>query len=265
MIANIKTNLSTFPVHLYYGILTGANSVFIINKSIANSLIASDAKNKEIIKPILRGKDIFRYYARFAEVYLINVHNGIKNLNIPPINIYNYPTLKTYLETFGSSFKYRGEQGNNWWNLRNCAYMSEYLKPKILYSDIVQDRGKFYYDEDGYYTNDTAFMISGDKLKYLLAVLNSTIFTYIYRKYYSGGGLGENGLRYKKEFLLQVPIPEADKITQDKIEKLVDQIITKKKSDCKSDVTDIEKMIDGIVYRLYGLTDAEIKIIEQNI
>ncbi len=257
IISQVKTTLASFPVQLNYGILTGANPVFIIDEGTAQHLISLDEKNKEVIKPILRGKDISRYSAKFAGVYLINTHNGVKSLNIPPINIKNYPTLKRYFESFGVDFKLRGEQGDNWWNLRNCAFILEYTKPKILYSDIVQDRGKFYYDEEGYYANDTAFMISGKQLKYLIAILNSTVFTYIYKKFYSGGGLGESGLRYKKEFLLQVPIPKADMSTQIEIENIVDKIIALKKEAFNSDVSELEDEIDDIVCKLYGLSDVD--------
>lgn len=66
----------------------------------------------------------------------------------------------------------------------------KYLKPKIIYADIVQDTGKFYLDEDGYFTNDTAFLISGDNLHYLLGILNSKAFTFFYKNFYCGGALG---------------------------------------------------------------------------
>ena len=156
------------------------------------------------------GKDILSYGAVFNNVYLLCLHNGVKKKGIPPIKISDYPTLEPYLRSFGDNFYNRGEQGDEWYNLRNCAYIEDFEHPKILYSDIVNDKGRFYYNEKSFYSNDTAFMISSDTpndLKFLTAILNSTLFTYCYRNFYSGGGLGKKGLRYKKEFIRTVPIP----------------------------------------------------------
>ena len=152
-IEQIETRLSDFNVELNYGILTGANKTFILSKEKAQELINLDYKNQELIKPILRGKDLERYSAKFNNVYLLCTHNGVKSENIPPVDIRNdYPTLIPYFESFGDDFKNRGEQGDTYFNLRNCAYIMKYLIPKIIYADIVQETGKFYLDEDGYYT-----------------------------------------------------------------------------------------------------------------
>jgi hypothetical protein len=260
----IKTRLPDFKVKLNYGILTGANKTFLLNKNTADYLISLDEKNRDLIKPILRGQDIFRYYAEFDNKYLLNIHNGVKSKAIPAINLNEYPTIIKYLETFGNEFKTRGEQGDNWYNLRNCAYIMDYEKPKILYSDIVQERGKFYYDENNFYTNDTAFMIIGEHLKYLVAILNSSIFSFLYKHFYSGGGLGEKGLRFKKEFLLTTPIPNADSFQEQNIVSLVNQILEAKQADPQADTSALEAQIDQLVYELYGLTQEEIDIIEGN-
>ena len=261
-IEKIKTHLSDFNVELDYGILTGANKTFILSKEKAEKLISLDSKNKEVIKPILRGKDLERYGAHFNDVYLLCTHNGVKSENIPPVNVErDYPTLMSYFESFGEDFKNRGEQGDNFYNLRNCAYIMKYLKPKIIYADIVQETGKFYLDEEGYFTNDTAFLISGDNLHYLLGILNSKAFTFFYRNFYCGGVLGNKGLRYKRDFLLKVPIPSATPAQQKPIIDLVDQILAVKKADNTADTTELEKQIDALVYKLYGLTDEEIRSI----
>ena len=260
----IKTRLPDFKVKLNYGILTGANKTFLLNKNTADYLISLDEKNRDLIKPILRGQDIFRYYAEFDNKYLLNIHNGVKSKAIPAINLNEYTTIIKYLETFGNEFKTRGEQGDNWYNLRNCAYIMDYEKPKILYSDIVQERGKFYYDENNFYTNDTAFMIIGEHLKYLVAILNSSIFSFLYKHFYSGGGLGEKGLRFKKEFLLTTPIPNADSFQEQNIVSLVNQILEAKQADPQADTSALEAQIDQLVYELYGLTQEEIDIIEGN-
>ena len=238
----------------------------ILAKEIAQELINLDYKNQELIKPILRGKDLERYSAKFSNVYLLCTHNGVKSENIPAIDIKNdYLTLIPYFESFGDEFKNRGEQGDTYFNMRNCAYIMKYLTPKIIYADIVQDTGKFYLDEDGYYTNDTAFMIVGDNLHYLTAILNSKAFTFFYKNFYCGSALGNKGLRYKRDFLLSVPIPFTNQEIESRLVQLVKKISKIKKNNCKANTIELEVDIDNIVYDIYGLSDAEIKIIEQSI
>ena len=262
-IEQIETRLSDFNVELNYGVLTGANKTFILSKEKAQELINLDYKNQELIKPILRGKDLERYSAKFNNVYLLCTHNGVKSENIPPIDIRNdYPTLIPYFESFGDDFKNRGEQGDTYFNLRNCAYIMKYLIPKIIYADIVQETGKFYLDEDGYYTNDTAFMIVGENLHYLTGILNSKAFTFFYKNFYCGSALGNKGLRYKRDFLLSVPIPLADQETESKIIELVNKVINTKKNNSKISTIEWENDIDNLVYYLYGLTEEEIRVVE---
>ena len=263
-IEEIKTHLSDFDVELDYGILTGANKTFILSKEKADELCSLDKKNKEIIKPILRGKDLEKYSATFNNIYLLCTHNGVKSENIPPINVEkDYPTLLQYFESFGDDFKNRGEQGDNYYNLRNCAYIMKYLEPKIIYADIVQDTGKFYLDEDGYFTNDTAFLISGKNLVYLLGILNSKAFTFFYKNFYCGGALGDKGLRYKRDFLLKVPVPIASKDFYKKIVDLVGKIRAIKKEKPSSDTTVLESELDETIYDLYGLDEKEKLIIRK--
>ena len=259
----IHSHLTDFNVELNYGILTGANKVFILSKETAEELITLDEKNKEVIKPIYRGKDIDRYHASFSDVYLLCTHNGVKSLNIPPINVEEkYPTLLPYFESFGDKFKNRGEQGNRFYNLRNCAYIMKYNHPKIIYADIVQDTGKFYYDDEGYYTNDTAFLISGDNLHYLLGILNSKAFTFIYKHFFCGSALGNKGLRYKRDFLLRVPVPTANKKEYDLIVKNVKDALLLKKEKPSQSILAVENSIDLIVYHLYNLTYDEVLIVD---
>ena len=132
----------------------------------------------------------------------------------------------------------------------------------VIYADIVQDQGKFYYDEDKYYTNDTAFIISGDNLKYLVGVLNSKAFTFVYKNFYCGSSLGKKGLRFKRDFLLKVPIPFGNVKQIDEITALVDIIFKNKRSNHNFDSKQQEINIDFIAYQLYGLTYDEILIVD---
>ena len=249
--------LLDYDVELYYGILTGANKVFILDEIKKEELLKLDSETKNFIKPILRGKDIEKYKANFQGYYLLNLHNGIPNRS-NPVTLDKESKLYKYLESYGEEFINRGEKGENWYNLRSCNYIDIYEKVKIIYSDIVQNSGKFYLDSENYYTNDTAFLIYHQDvgfLKYLVGILNTDIVHRIYLLYYSGGKLGDKGLRYKKEFISKIPIPNKNKL----IIKLVEEIIELKK--LNKDTQDLEDRIDEMVYDLYGLTEEEKELV----
>jgi len=254
-------------VELNYGILTGANPVFILDKEKYNLFISKNPNISKYIVPILRGKDLDRFGYVFNNFYLLNLHNGIKEKGIQPItlNPIEDVDLLEYLDSFGVNFKNRGEQGVNWYNLRSCNYIDKYKLPKILYADISNDTGKFIFDENGFYTNDTAFMIyHTDKkyLKYLVAVLNSKAANFLYLNFYCGGILGKSGIRFKKEFLSLLPIPNISVDQQLPLITLVNQILSAKKENPAADTSELEREIDKLVYELYGLTEEEIGVIE---
>jgi type II restriction/modification system DNA methylase subunit YeeA len=84
-------------------------------------LIAKDPKSAEIIRPILRGRDIKRYSYEFADLWLINTHNGIRNKGIPPVDINQYPAIKAHLDKYYPKISKRYDKGDTAYNLRNCA------------------------------------------------------------------------------------------------------------------------------------------------
>jgi hypothetical protein len=208
IIENNHSNIKDSNYKLYYGILTGANPVFIIDEKLKNQLTIKDKRNEQIIKPLLRGQDLEKFTYNFSGKYLISSCSKVPKENIKSIRIdRDYPSLMQYFEQFGDKFKNRGEKGEFWYNLRSCNYIKEFDKPKIIYADIVQDEGKFYYDTQGFYTNDTAFIIRGKNLKSLTVILNSLLIDFSYKNFYAGGGLGGSGIRYKKEFIERIPLP----------------------------------------------------------
>jgi len=102
--------------------LTGCNEAFIISKEKRDELVKISPKSADIIRPILRGRDIARYQANFADLYLINTHNGIPAKNVPPVDIKKYPAIKAHLDQFWDKIKDRDDQGITPYNLRSCAY-----------------------------------------------------------------------------------------------------------------------------------------------
>jgi len=150
-------------------------------------------------------------------------------------------------------------------------YYPEFEKEKVVWQEIVREPS-FAYDENGMYIEATGFIMTGQDLKYLLGLLNSRPVSYLFKKFYSGGGLGEEGYRYKKEFLQRLPIPpinNQNKSLVDQIVKNVNQILSLTQSpdyetskEKQAKVKEFEKEIDRLVYELYGLTEEEIKLIE---
>lgn len=108
--------------------LTGCNDAFIIDTAKKDELIAADPKSAEIIRPILRGKDIKRYAYNFAGEWIINAHNGVKDTGLARINIDDYPAVKAHLDNFYDRLEKREDKGDTPYNLRNCAYMDFFFK-----------------------------------------------------------------------------------------------------------------------------------------
>ncbi len=275
---SVGTPLKDWDIQIYRGILTGANEAFIIptekREEILNACKTQEERKRTetLIKPILRGKDIKRYSYEWADLWVINTHNGYtSNLKskIPPIDIEKYPALKSHLDSHWDTIATRSDQGDTPYHLRNCAYLEDFEKEKIVYGEIVQEP-RFYLDngecELGYfYAEATSFILTGEHLHYLLGMLHSKLITFAFKTFYAGGGLGESGYRYKKAFIERLPIPKITPQNQELAREITDcakQILTLKEKDPKANTQQLEKEIDALVYQLYNLTDEEIKIIE---
>lgn len=282
---NIGTPLKDWGIQINYGIKTGCNEAFIIPTEKRDEILKNcdDAQKDErgmserertieLIKPILRGKDIKRYSYEWADLWVINTHNGYTSAfksKIPPIDIEKYPAIKAHLDSHYDAIVTRSDQGDTPYNLRNCTYLEDFEKEKIVYGEIVQEP-RFYLDNGecelgGFYAEATSFILTGEHLRYLLGMLHSKLITFAFKTFYAGGGLGESGYRYKKAFIERLPIPKITTKNQelaDKIIALVDKILQSKAKDPKANTQELEKEIDALVYQLYNLTDEEIKTIE---
>ncbi len=279
------TPLKDWGIQINYGIKTGCNEAFIIPTEKRDAILkncddvqkdergmSERERTKKLIKPILRGKDIKRYSYEWADLWVINTHNGYTSAfksKIPPVDIEKYPAIKAHLDSHYDAITTRSDQGDTPYNLRNCAYLEDFEKEKIVYGEIVQEP-RFYLDNGecglgGFYAEATSFILTGEHLHYLLGMLHSKLITFAFKTFYAGGGLGESGYRYKKAFIERLPIPKITEKNQelaDKIIALVDKILQAKEKDPKANTQGLEKEIDALVYQLYNLTDEEIKIIE---
>ncbi len=275
---SVGTPLKDWGIQINYGIKTGCNEAFIVptekREEILNACKTQEERERTeaLIKPILRGKDIKRYSYEWAHLWVINTHNGYTSAlksKIPPIDIEKTPATKAHLDSHYDIIAARCDQGDTPYHLRNCAYLEDFEKEKIVYGEIVQEP-RFYLDNGecqlGYfYTEATSFILTGEHLCYLLGMLHSKLITFAFKTFYAGGGLGESGYRYKKAFIERLPIPKITPQNQELADKITDgakQILALKEKDPKANTQGLEKEIDALVYQLYNLTDEEIKIIE---
>ena len=282
--------LGEWNVEINRGVLTGLNDAFIIDKERYNELVEKDRKNKEILVPLLRGQDIRRYEINYKDLYLINTHNGYKfnDEKIPEIKINDYPSIKEYLNEFEPALSKRGDKGKTPYNLRNCAYLEEFNKEKIVYGQISKIP-KFSYDLSKFILNDTAFIITGEKLKYLLVMLNSNLIWKATMLFYSGIVLS-SGIKLGKNSISKIPIivPTqeqeeyltnlADKMLESKeklskLNKLLELAINDKNYEMQLElkekienlnekILDTDYAIDSYVYDMYGITAEERALIE---
>ena len=257
-IKNNKT-LKDYNININRGITTGLNEAFIIDENTKNELIKKDKNSQKLIKKLVRGRDINRYFCNFSNLYFINTHNGIKEKNIPAINIKDYPAIKKHLDKYYKELEIRQDKGATPYNLRNCTYIEDFEKPKIIYQEICKE-ASYTFDEEGCFLSNNAYMMTSDNynLKLLLGLLNSKLYWWFFTK--NNIALGSSAIRMLAMYIEILPIPEVNSKTTNKIARLVDDIIILKKQD--KDTTALEKNIDEIVYSLYGLNDEEIKIIE---
>ncbi|MEM3499890.1 MAG: TaqI-like C-terminal specificity domain-containing protein [Candidatus Bilamarchaeaceae archaeon] len=283
-IEHIGKPLKEWDVKIYRGILTGLNEAFIINTETRNKILA-DCRNEEerrltekIIKPILRGRDIKRYCYEWAGLWVIVTKYGFYKY------AHLYPTIVNHLKQFEKKLRDRGQcrytrtgknknidyEGQHHWieldNNPKDFYLAEFEKEKVVYSEIVR-KPQFYFDADKFYVEATGFLMTGENMKYICGLLNSEPITYFFKQWYAGGGLGEEGYRYKKAFLENIPIPpitHSNQLIVKQIEALVDKILASKKENHQTDTSEWERQIDHLVYQLYDLTPQEIEVVENS-
>ncbi len=273
---SVGTPLKDWDIQINYGIKTGSNEAFIITtekrEEILNACKTQEERKRteRLIKPILRGKDIKRYSYEWADLWVINTHNGYTSnlkFKIPPIDIEKYPALKSHLDSHYDTIATRSDQGDTPYHLRNCAYLEDFEKEKIVYPETSYG-AYFIYENSGIFLEKTAFMIISDayNLKLLTALLNSKLITFYFKNFCGGCILGKSGYQYNKHALEKIPIPKITPENQKLAHKITDcakAILEAKEKDPKANTQKLEKEIDALVYQLYNLTDEEIKIIEE--
>ncbi len=240
-------------IAIYRGVLTGYNDAFIIDNNTKEALIAEDPRSADILKPVLRGRDIKRYRAEWAGLWLIDTHNGYGS--VTAVDVDEYPAIKNHLDQFYFQLKKRQDKGRTPYNLRNCAYHEVFEKEKLVWMDLTE-QGRFAYDVDGLFCLNTAFIMSGPSIKYLCALLNSNLITWFMRNTALSSGMGVT--RWINASVESIPIPKITIEEQLSFIRLVDRILKVKISNPTADVSDQETEIDRLIYALYGLKKKEI-------
>lgn len=299
-IEKIGKPLKDWDVKIYRGVLTGFNEAFIIDTKTRDVILANckteeeRKRTKEIIKPVLRGRDIGRYCYEWKGLWMIIIPAGWTNQNRAKQQPENYfkttfPAIYNHLISFkeykakGKGLFDRDDQGDYWWELRHCDYYPEFEKEKVVWQRVTQ-RFSFCYVPAGLYILDSMAFFTGDNIKYLLGLLNSKLIdwyvkTYVHQ-YADTGFLLSN--QYVERIIVPPITPQNQHIVQ-QIENFVDQILERKKKGCNQDslevgniidqtsrnennidTSDLENQIDQLVYKLYDLTNGEIEIIERN-
>ena len=254
------TPLTEWDVKIHVGILTGLNKAFIISDEVKKSLVSATPGSEKVIKPLLRGRDIQRFRAPWANIWLIDAHNGYGQ--VPPFDANDHPAIKAHLDRFYSDLAKRREKGRTPYNVRDCAYHEELTKEKLVWIDLAE-RGRFAYDNSGMLCLNTAFFMSGKALKYLCAILNSTLVTWLVRNTALNSGMGT--ARWIRGPVERIPIPKISAAKQRPSVRLVDEILAAKATDPEADTQPLEWAIDRLVYDLYDLTEEERTAIERSL
>ena len=209
-IESVGTPLKDWDIQINYGIKTGFNDAFIISTEKRNEILDNCSseeertKTAELIRPILRGRDIKRYGYDWANLWIINTHNGIKGVK-PRIDINEYPAVKAHLDQYWDKISKRADKGDTPYNLRNCAYLDDFLQPKLIYPETTQG-ASFAYDETGIFLDKTCFMMITKYARYIQATLSSQLFEFAYKRIFSSIELGQHGFQYNKHALIKLPI-----------------------------------------------------------
>ena len=272
----VGTPLKDWDIQINYGIKTGCNEAFIIDEAkraeiLENCHDAAERKRTEqIIRPILRGRDIKRYAYEWAHLYIIATFPALH------LDIEDYPAVKRYLLSFGKErleqtgkeyvlngqrIKARKKSNNEWFETQDTiGYMDDFAKPKIVWMDL-SDVPTFAYDDNAQFANNTVYFLSGaTNTLFLLGYLNSKIAMYLFSQIGSTSGVGTT--RWQAFTMERLLVPSAILAQQAPIIALVDRILAAKKADSAADTSALEEEIDTLVYGFYDLTEAEIAVVE---
>jgi type I restriction-modification system DNA methylase subunit len=265
--------LKNWDIEINRGLLSGLNEAYVIDTQTKEQLCDKEPKNLELIKPLIRGRDISKYHYEWKDQWIINTHNGftIDSKKIPPINVKkDFPKIYKHLEKINNQTKgkleKRGDQGKHWTNLRNCAFLEDFKKEKIIWIELTSEN-RFAFSPKEEFVLAGAFLMTGKSLKYLMSFLNSKICKFYFKLICNSSGMGT--VQWKKFAMERIPIPKLDDNEQKPFERYVEQILEinenskqLEKKDQEVEIIQIVDKIDQLFYKYYNLNQEEISIIE---
>ena len=254
----VGTPLKDWDIQINYGIKTGFNDAFIISTEKRNEILANcqteeeRQRTAELIRPILRGRDIKRYGYVDSGLYLINTHNGVRG-RIPRIKIEDYPAVKAHLDQYWDRIATRADKGDTPYNLRNCAYLEDFSRPKIIWKRIGSIL-RFSFDDKGCLGLDSTCFATGEHIEYLCCVLNSLMGHYLLK---DSPKTGTGDLLVSVQAIEPACIPYNSQYER--------QLSTLLHGQINNPFDSSEKEINDIVFTMYGLSHKEREYVTQYI
>ena len=265
--------MKDWDISINYGIKTGCNEAFIIDEAkrreiLSNCKTADERKRTdELIRPILRGRDIKRYSYEWKGLYLIAMHNGITEKDIPKIDIEKYPAIKRHLNSFWKMIEGRTDQGDTPYHLRSCAYMDDFSKPRIMWAETMRIRKenterfpRFSYTETPFFTDKTCFIAVGNDLKLALAFLNSAIGRYQLSQ--TVAMMDNGGYLMQKIYVEQIRIGKVGSKIKSQLVSLVEKLSDIDTYEAKEG---IEAEIDMCIFDVFGISSEEQSFLRHNL
>ena len=231
---------------LYRGVVTGYNKAFVIKKDKRDDLIAEDPNSEELIKPWLRGRDIMRWRAERAGLYIIFTSRGV--------DIDHYPAIEEHLRWYKADLEARATSHlHPWYELQQPqeGIYEEFALPKIIWPDIA-NKVRFAWDSTGSYLGNTAYAMPTDA-KWLLTAMNSALVEFLLCQITNSirGGF----MRLIYQYVTQVPIVTPDAETQERFADIAEAGIIGAPVDTAE--------LNALVYELYGLASSEVRLVEE--
>ncbi|HEB9354687.1 TPA: class I SAM-dependent DNA methyltransferase [Campylobacter coli] len=268
-------------LNIYRGILTGYNEAFIISTEKRNEILenckdeAEKERTAKLIRKMLRGRDIKRYSYEWAGLWIIFIPWHFPNVEKPKTMLENeqdlkeqYPSLYKHLLSHKERLSKRNKEETGiryeWYCLQRWGanYYQEFEKEKIVWASVGHIEHSFIPKD--MLLQDTNYFFSTSN-RYLLGILNSKPITYYLADIQTP--LGNTGaFRNYKYNIEKLPIPKINSKNQkiaDELVNSVDEILKAKEQDKNANTQELENKINSLVYKLYNLTEDEIKIIER--
>src|SRR5690606_34229342 len=252
--------LKEWDININYGIKTGFNEAFIITKEKRKELIEQDPNSADIIRPILRGRDIKRYAYEFADLYVITTFPSLK------IDIELYPAIKHHLISFGyDRLKQTGDKGarkktnNKWFETQDSiSYWEDFDRQKIIWIELV-DKGRFALDaSDKYLTLNGTFIMIGEDLEFICSILNNPVTSWHFNTFCISSGVGTN--QWRELYVKELYIPNIPKHERQPLLDTFNELMVLEKT--KQSVDHKIKELNNMVYSIFKLTPEEIEFIE---